>query len=230
MESHSYNVYVRLEVMRVASETTGVAANAMDRGDSEEGEADAYGSARMVATRVLAALCECQSGADAHCHHIAMLLQLIRLLQMSTREISEFDPTTVTGRDCQWIMNHAKGGREAETNFWWGLTFPEVHVEYSKMRDPKGQLAGSFQESSVQTAGVVQGDRVSSFNPHPGFGRWAEHRQHFDEGISISAKQSVEFGKFFASVKAAKLAGRRSKRGVASDVPLAVDRLPPFVR
>lgn len=107
-----------------------------------------------------------------------MLLQLIRLLQMSSREISEFDPTTVTGRDCQWIMNHAKGGREAENNFWWGLTLlPEVHVEYSKMRDPKGQqLVESFQGSSLQTAGVVQGDRVSTFNPHPGLGRWAEHR------------------------------------------------------
>lgn len=227
MESHSYNVYFRMEVMRVASE--GVDANEMDRGDTDEEGADAFQAARMVATRVLAALCECQSGADAHCHHIAMLLQLLRLLQMSSREISEFDPTTVTGRDCQWIMNHAKGGREAEHNVWWGLTFPEVHVEYSKMRDPKGQLVGST-EGPLQTAGVVQGDRLTKFNPHPGLGGWAEARQHFDEGTSISEDQNVAFGQFFASVKAAKLAARRSKRNATSCVPLAVDTLPPLVR
>ena len=220
-----YTVWVRLEVMRVEDDNRQPLPN-----DSNLGQ-HATGDVRMVATRVLAAYCECKAGADSQCHHVAMALYLGRLLQLSSDEIRLLNPVTSTARTCQWILNHCKGGRGAADNYWWGRTLPEVHVEFSRMRDPKLKgLASDMVGEPEQTAGVVQVDRIAGYSPHPSLGPWAEKRRHFDEGISISSLQSESFGKFFASVREAKKKGHRSKRTTAGNVPLAIDFLPPVVR
>lgn len=224
-----YSVYARLEVLRIATtgDTDGQLANCADDGPRFARDATAP---RLVATRVLSAYCECKSGADGLCHHIAMTLQLTRLLQMSEREIDEFLPPTVTSVQCQWILNHIKGGREAETNMWWGRTLTDVAAEYCTMRDPKGQEFGLDMETRLGTQGVVQGDRAA-FNPHPALGDWALARSHFDKGTTISSSQYADFGVFFDAVKASKKRERRGgDQSADREVPLAVDVLPPLVR
>lgn len=149
---------------------------------------------------------------------------------MSSTQMSLYRPVSSTGRTCQWILNHCKGGRAASTNIWWGRTLPELSVDYSRMRDPKGKGLGCESDGREQTAGVVQVDRLLDYSPHPALGPWAEKRQHFDAGVSITLEQSKAFGKFFASVREAKKKGRRSTRPDTGDVRLAADVLPPMIR
>lgn len=232
MEQVAYNVHVRLEVMRVDREPL-VATPGLDPdagGTDEDVNGVPAPAARMVVTRVLAAYCDCKAGADSQCHHIAMLLQLTRLLQMSESEIRGLNPLTSTGRTCQWILNHCKGGRAASTNIWWGRTMPEIHSEYSKMRDPRRKGLGVALETTTHTAGVVQGSRSTDYSPHPHLGPYAEQRQHFDEGTSISHTQQEAFGKCFASVREAKRIFNRRQRSLSWIVPLATDVIPPYVR
>lgn len=158
MENIEYNAYVVLEVMRVEGETN----FGVDHIGQSDGSPPDF---RMLATRVSAAYCECKAGADSQCHHIAMVLQLGRLLQMSLSEPREHQPVTATGRACQWILDHCKGGRAAGTNEWWGRTLPELFVEYSKMRDPKKKGVGCVSDGVEQTAGVVQIDRLRAYSP-----------------------------------------------------------------
>lgn len=46
---------------------------------------------RLVATGVQRAWCECQSGAGGGCHHCCQLLQLVRLLQLTERDLETWD-------------------------------------------------------------------------------------------------------------------------------------------
>lgn len=220
MRDQYYTAYVRLEVLRVDVPTDDAAGADTDRAPSP----------RMVATRVLSAYCECKSGADSLCHHIAVTLQLGRLLKMTARDIAEFDPVTVTGVQCKWILDHQSGGREAERNMWWGRTLSDISAEYCLMRDPKGQSFGADLVTPMATSGVVQGGRAENYCAHPTLGRWALPRKYFDEGTSICASQNAAFAAFFASVKAAKKSAARKTVSTEKTYYLAVDVLPALVR
>lgn len=69
--------------------------------DGDEGNASATGNggyedtpaderSRLVATENVDAFCTCLVGLPGGCHHVCQLLQVVRLLQMAARELSEF--------------------------------------------------------------------------------------------------------------------------------------------
>ncbi|CAM9923246.1 unnamed protein product [Ectocarpus fasciculatus] len=228
-----YTVHVSLDVHRVATEAGTYEVDEEDAADGDEQESCPTTTSsvhRMVATRVLSALCECQSGAGGSCSHVAMTLQLVRLLKMSVNEINDFFPLTVTGRQCKWILDHCRGGREAENNVWWGKTLPEVSSMFREMRDPKGLGMGVDTETEQKTQGVVSGDRFATFDPHPSGGRWAEPHRHFQAMTTVSEKEREAFSDFFASVKSAKAEGSEGGEGGKGANVLAADVLPARVR
>lgn len=227
-------MYAQLEVRCIATEEviddeTKDNAGSGQEDESNTGERDL---SRLVATRVVNAHCECQSGAGGTCTHVSMMLHLVRLLGMSPSEIREFDPLTVTGRQCKWILDHCKGGREAGDNIWWGKTLPECAELYREMRDPKGQGLDVDPNKLVQSRGVIVGDRFKGFDPHPSGGRWAASHASFKKGDTISERERDAFGEFFSAVKTAKAKERssRSDAGAKGRGVLASDILPAKVR
>ncbi len=188
---------------------------------------------RFLATAVLRALCECRAGRGGKCHHVAMVLQLIRLLGMTGRELESWDPTTVTGRTCQWLLNHQIGGRGPDDNAFWGMTLPEMAQHCRKIRDPKG--SPMFSEAVRQSRGVVSVNRESDFNGYPQGGGWADKAAHHLAGESISVSQKTNYDIFSAWVKEAGHREEEGRRGLGyATTPelrkVASDVLPPLVR
>lgn len=114
---------------------------------------------------ILRALCECRAGAGRKCHHVAMVLQLLRLLRMTGMELDLWDPTTVTWRSCQWLLNHQVGGKGAADNIFWGMTLPEMARKCRQTRDAKG--SPMFSAARPQTKGVVSVNREADFDGYP---------------------------------------------------------------
>lgn len=227
MNPHYYNAYVKLAVVRVAEADSFAPDDDCDSdGDRAEGDGVLYGDGsggggwRLLATRVVSALCQCKAGRKGLCHHVCMILQLMRLLQMSVQQVNDFNPVTSTGRPCQWILNHCRGGREGEENTWWGMVLPEMAAASREIRDPRGQERFG-EDTPVKTRGVVVGNR-QDFVPYPAGGVWAERREHHVDGRSISLKQKTAYDVLLETVRSAK-----QHRGHAT---LATDALPPIVR
>lgn len=232
MHQKWYNVYVKIAVHDTAE---AVAVREAPSPDQEGlGELGGPGStARRLATVILRALCECRAGRSGKCHHAAMVLQLLRLLGMTGRELEAWDPTTVTGRTCQWLLNHQSSGRGPGENVFWGMTLPEMAQECRKTRDPKG--SPMFSDAPSQSRGVVSINRESDFNGYPQGGAWAEKAAHHLEGDSLSATQKSNYDTFSALVKEA--GHREEDRRVGSERvraleerKVASDVLPPLVR
>ncbi|CAN0404537.1 unnamed protein product [Pylaiella littoralis] len=139
---------------------------------------------------------------------------------MSIREVNDFNPVTSTGRPCQWILNHCRGGREAAENTWWGMVLPEMAEKSRQIRDPRGQ-EGFGEYTPVDTRGVVKGNR-QDFVPYPAGGVWAERHKHHVDGRSISLVEKATFDVLPDAVRSTKQ--RRGRRSLATDV------LPPLVR
>ncbi|CAN0454820.1 unnamed protein product [Pylaiella littoralis] len=227
MNPHYYNAYVKLAVVRIAGTRSFEAPDDCDS-EAEDEESDSDISVvdggeeiwRLLATRVLAALCKCKAGRKELCHYVCMILQLMRLLHMSIREVNDFNPVTPTGRPCQWILNHCRGGREAAENTWWGMVLPEMAEKSRQIRDPRGQ-EGFGEYTPVDTRGVVKGNR-QDFVPYPAGGVWAERHKHHVDGRSISLVEKATFDVLPDAVRSTKQ--RRGRRSLATDV------LPPLVR
>lgn len=106
-------------------------------GDSSHGGRSTGALVRLVATSVIAASCQCQSGAGGGCHHVCQLLQLVRLLQLTERELLTWDPASPTSVACRWILNNCGGGRGSEDDVFRNKPLTLVAEEIRKLRDPK---------------------------------------------------------------------------------------------
>jgi len=223
MHDKWYNVYVKIEIQHADLEPA-------SSSDQEQPDVQPI---RWLATAVLRALCECRAGRAGKCHHVAMVLQLLRLLGMPGRELESWDPTSVTGRTCQWLLNHQAGGRDSNDNVFWGMTLPQMAQECRKVRDPKG--SPMLSEAVGKSRGVVSVNRESDFNGYPQGGAWAGKAEHHLAGESISVAQESNFKAFSALVKKAGYREEENRRGVGYATPLeerrvASDVLPPLVR
>lgn len=143
---------------------------------------------RLVATAVLAAWCQCQSGAGGGCHHCCQLLHLLRLLQLTERELETCNPDSPTSVACQWILRH-HGGRGTEFDQFHLKTLAEVAAVVRTLRDPKRVPFTGGVGEEPKTKGVVAMDRRADFSSHPDHGEWADARQHFDEGKTINREE-----------------------------------------
>lgn len=167
---------------------------------------------RLVATRVVDAYCTCQSGLPGACHHVCQLLQVVRLLQMTARQLRAWDPETVTGRACEWLLKNSRAGRDPTDNVFWLKQLPEIGSLLRTLRDPKKQQNGS--DTPAHTAGVVVGNRSQDFNPHPSGGVWAEREENFNKADTITRSKLDKFNVFI----------NRSRRGEER----AIDKHPPL--
>lgn len=170
---------------------------------------------RLVATQVVDAFCTCQAGLPGACHHVCQLLQVVRLLQMTARELRAWDPETVTGRACAWLLKNARAGRDPTDNVFWRMQLSQIGSELRTLRDPKKQQNGS--EQPAHTKGVVVGDRSQDFNPHPSGGVWAEREEHFNKGVTMSRRKWNKFDAFI------KKESRGEERAVYKNPPLLSD-------
>lgn len=110
-----------------------VVPNTVSEGEKHTGESEG----RKLAVRVIQRRSCCTAGTEGGCHHICTLLQLIRLLGMTSNELAHVDPVTCTGRQCTWIPKYNAGGRVRERNIWWGVTAEESdHEEKSSLLIP----------------------------------------------------------------------------------------------
>lgn len=110
---------VRVERVDVVSGPSG-------GGESDGSEATAR---RLVATAVVAAWCECTSGAAGGCHHVCQALHLARLLRLTEHELETWDPESPTSRACQWILEHCGGRRGTEFDIFHRATVKEIAVK-----------------------------------------------------------------------------------------------------
>ena len=224
MQSQSYFTYVRLAVHELGGEEQeeemGTQDDGVDIGDV------ASSSELYVATTVQNANCECTAGVSGGCHHVCMLLQLVRLLQMSSRELLCQNPLTPTGRACKWILEHCRGGRGKEDNGWCFMPLSLVADDLRDTRDPKRQCLGLGQEKAASTRGVVTTNRAGVFNPHRQGGRWAESSKHFHESRSLAADQSILVEKAYDTLQKESAGARGSVESNA----LAKRALEPSVR
>ena len=135
--------------------------------DGDEGNASATGNggyedtpaderSRLVATENVGG-----------CHHVFQLLQVVRLLQMTARELSEFDLDTVTGRACMWLLKHSNSGRDPAHNMFFRMRLPQIAQDMRNLRDLQRPEVGSDDEESASTRGIVAEDRSQGFNLHP---------------------------------------------------------------
>lgn len=170
-----------------------------------------------VAMDVLIALCECTAGIRGGCHHVGMVLILCRLLQLTEDELVAFNPETVTGRACQWIVRNCRGGRTVSQCPWYGKPLSQVMPEIRSVRDPKG-MSRLEDDAPVEVRGVTPIDRQNDFNPHPTGGKWIEQKLYFDGGVTISKTQRDKLSAF--------VDGERS----SPHQKVALDFLPPRVR
>ena len=93
MKAHDYNAYVKIAVLRVQEDTIYCDHPQDDESDMDEYANDGDDPRRndggdtwkLLATRVLAALCDCTGGRAGQCHHVGMVLQLVRLLKCLQR-------------------------------------------------------------------------------------------------------------------------------------------------
>lgn len=187
MREEMYKAHVALAVQSLEPRV-GCATGADDEIPDDLAAAD---SVRLVATRVERAFCQCTAGRGGGCHHVAMLLQLVRLLRMTDRELSDHDKESVTGRSCQWILDHCRGGRMAELNIWWRLPIGQITHGLRPLRNPKGRRLAFDTSTPCGTRGVVQIDREESYCPFSCEARHARWREHFYEGRTISAASMV---------------------------------------
>ena len=224
MRNDVYLTHVLLAVHQLGGEEDGERATQDDGECSDESESDT--GERLMATTVQNANCQCMAGAQGGCHHVCMLLQLVRLLQMSSRELMSHNPETPTGRACKWILNHCRGGRGASDKEWHFLPLWRMVDRLREVRDPKRQCLGLGQQKAASTRGVVAINRKSALNPHPDGGRWAESRKHFDEGVTISTKQADHVEEFIASLSELTL----GTRGFVDSDMMATRVLPARVR
>lgn len=84
MKGH-YNVHVLLTVHKLGGDEGEVTATP-DDGNADELPPNSNVE-RTIATSVQKANCQCTAGARGGCHHVCMLLHLVRLLQVSTEEL-----------------------------------------------------------------------------------------------------------------------------------------------
>lgn len=230
MKPNVYNAYVKIAVLRVRVENTH--GDPQDGYESDLDECASNGDDpnpnhcaerwKHLATRVLAALCNCQSGRAGLCHHVGMVLQLMRLLQMSVRQVEDFNPVSSTGRPCKWILDHCRGGREGEANSWWALDLPAMAAELRQLRDPRGQDDFGWDIPDGK-GGVVDGNR-QDFVPYRAGGDWSERHENHVKGESLSPLQHTRFLELNEILRAAK------SKGGTCDARLTSDYLPPYVR
>lgn len=120
----------------------------------------------MLAVKVEIASCSCFTGAGGVCHHICMLLQLVRLLRMTAHDLSANDMTEVTSRQCQWRLNHCRGGRGPEDNMWLELKVPKMVPTLAGIPQPiRRQKQKLSVEDKLHKRGTVHPNRQNDFNP-----------------------------------------------------------------
>ena len=214
MRVGTYDVYAMVRVARM-----------YDYGEEKSdnrGECDAHRDdrLRLVATEVVDAFCTCLVGLPGGCHHVCQLLQLVRLLQMTTIELCQWDPETVTGRACEWMLKHCKGGRDPAHNIFSRMRLPQMAKELRTLRDPNRQGVGSDDDEPAPTRGVVVGDRSQDFNPHPGGGVWLRQKTHFDEGITLSRRK---WDCLRAFIDGERGGGRGQERAIDMNPPILSD-------
>lgn len=214
-----YRVRMKVRVEKLEDSITPSAG--ADRDEEEEGGGvdleDGPGRKPHVAVDVVTALCECPAGGSGGCHHAAMVLLLCRLLHMSEGELAAFNPLTVTGQACSWIMKNCKGGRSTSKCPYYGMSLAQASAAVRELRDPRGQI-GVEDDAPLGTRGVTPIDRRHHFNPHPIGEKWSVQKEHFDNGVSISSAREEKLKAFVNGEKA------------NDHQEVALDFLPPFVR
>lgn len=195
MRSGMYDVYAMVKVAKLYDNDDTYTEG--DESDEDPISGELSGERpRLVATKVVDAYCTCQSGLPGTCNHVCQLLQVVRMLQMTARELRAWDPETVTGRACEWLLKNSKAGRDPKDNAFWSLQLPEIARELRTIRDPKKQKNRS--EEPVHTQGVVVGDRSQEFNPHPRGGVWCEQEARFNEGATLRRSKWDKIQNFLA--------------------------------
>lgn len=189
-------------------------------GVSSDNNSDAAPTTRLVATDVIAAWCECQSGRGGGCHHVCQILQLTRLLSLTDAQLKMWNPDSPTSRACKWIRQNCGVRRGTESDFFHLAPLIDIAVYLRQLRDPKKVALAGGEDEAAKTAGVVAMDRRRDFSSHPDHGVWAEAHGHFQEGKSLSRRQWDLLSKFVDGERV------RDKRGTT----MAVDVLPPRVR
>ena len=141
---------------------------------------------------------------------------------MSVRQVEDFNPVTSTGRPCQWVLDHCRGGREAQANSWWPMVLPAMAAALRQVRDPRGQADFGWGVPGGE-GGVVDGNR-QDFVPYRAGGEWAERYENHVKVESLSLVQHSRFLELNDVLRTEKALG------VASDVRRTSDFLPPKVR
>ena len=190
------------------------------KGSNAPEEGDDGGEYRLVATKVIFASCECQSGAGGGCHHVCQLLQLTRLLTLTEDELRTWNPHTPTSVACRWILQHCGARRNAEHNIWHRKPVAEIIRGLRVLRDPKNHPFSGAVDEQAQTRGVVAMDRVNDYSAHPDHGKWSRAKKHFDEGKTLSHSAWEKLQVF--------IDGERDWG--ANDTRVAIDLLPPKLR
>lgn len=215
MLSASYRIRIKLLVESL-DESADLESEEVD-GEGAGVDDDPRAPKPLLAVEVLVALCECPAGVRGGCHHAAMVLHLCRLLHMTEDQLVTFNPETVTGRACQWIVHNCKGGRSVSQCPWYGMPISQVTQAVRSMRDPKG-MSRFADDAPVAVRGVTPIDRQNGFNPHPTGGKWDELKSHFDKGVTVSKAKREKLEAF--------VDGERS----TARQQVALDFLPPRVR
>lgn len=166
MKEKTYEVWALLRVLEGARALERPNKDA-SRGKGPSGGAVGSENDCMVATRVIDGHCECPAGEGGKCDHLMDLLQIVRFLGMTEAEVHEMGPVTVTGKPCEWIIQHCGGVRECEKNMWWGMTMPEILQHVRPLRNPKRSTRTRIPaiSESKRRHGVPVSDRTSGFDP-----------------------------------------------------------------
>lgn len=143
---------------------------------------------RLVAADITDAFCTCLAGLPGGCHQVCQLLQVVRLLQMTPRELHGWNPQTVTGRACEWLLKDSKGGSDPARNSFSRMWLTQIAKELITVRGPTRQGVGSEDDEPAPTRGVVVGDRSQDFNPHPEGDVWCHQQKHFEEGVTLRSR------------------------------------------
>lgn len=186
MRGKEYDVIAALAVERVDS---------IDNTDGEE-HGEEVDKCRHVATKVVRAYCECRAGAGGGCHHVAQLLQLTRLLQLTELELSQWNPKSPTSVACRWVLTHCGAGRDKQRNIMHCKPMENVVKSMRMLRDPKKHPFKGGVDESVHTRGVVAMDRADDYNAHPDLGMYSGPRRTFNQGATISKAQVAKLNKF----------------------------------
>lgn len=196
--------------------------------DSERGdEAD---TCRYVATKVVVASCECQSGAGGGCHHVCQLLQLTRLLQLTEVELATWNPKSPTSVACHWVLKHCGAGRSKEHNIMHRVPMQKIAQNMRTLRDPKKHPFTGGEDEAVETRGVVAMDRAGEYSAHPDYGVWADKKRRYETGDTLSQSAYKKFAKFVDSQR--KEYKRETSLGVTLESiksKVCIDVLPPRV-